>query len=183
MALEETPLSLIGATVASRGPDPLGILERLLRSHGGLERRRCHFIELSHTSKEYKYILGSRWYRLSQLQSDFLCDILYSYPKDLETIDIPWDDHSEVERRVKELVLGLTENDLVASPNDEARSTDESASTSNDEESLDNKAWAAFAESEEYGFGSKGYEDSEDDRHEGADGGNEFSVARHGTRE
>lgn len=200
MALEETPLSLMGVTAVSPGRGPLGILVNWLRFHGGLERRRCHFIKLLflyeghkflyeenkrilrdlRSSKDDKQILEDRWYRLSQPQSDCLCNILhsYAYAECFISFTVPGRDD-----RFDELILSLTENDLVASTDHEVRSIDESASTNNDDDSLKNETEDGSAENEEDGFGSTGYEDSQDSGDEGADGGNESSVARYGTRE
>lgn len=174
MALEETPLSLIRVSVASRGPNPLRILNDMLRSHGGLERRRGHFIRIEpelwgSLPEEYNHLLRQRWYRLSQTQSDCLCDILHSNSIHYNSFWIQPNVHPENGRRIKEVLLGLTESDLVVSPDDRARSIDKSASTNSDGKSSEDEVGDGFAERHEDDFGGTIYEDKEDISNEGAD--------------
>ncbi|MCJ1456585.1 hypothetical protein MMC28_006947 [Mycoblastus sanguinarius] len=156
VALEETPLSFMEVAHSSRGVDPLGILDNVLRSHGGVETRRCHFVHvedygLTPTSEQHHpHLLPDRWYRLSPLQSDYLCDIMHSYPKDFcHPVSFPDHTNPEILRRIDELLSGLTEDDLVASPDGKAQSSDKNASLASDEQSSEEEAKILFAESEE----------------------------------
>ena len=82
--LEETPLSSQNTMLHfSLGPSAVSTsyfeLPKVLRSHGGIERRRCHFIRfesIQPEAKGYGHISEESRYFLSQDQSDSLCKIL-----------------------------------------------------------------------------------------------------------
>lgn len=164
--LEEKPLSFIEVAQPSRGPDPLGMLNNMLWSHGGIEGRRCHFVclreEYRASSANYHHLLLDRWYRPSPPQSDCLCDLMQSYPIDF-FYDLPSSDNTDPEllRRLEEFLLSLTENDLVPSRDGKPRFSVETASSSGDAGSPADEADVSFAGSEEDDGWTTDYEDNE----------------------
>ena len=120
IALEETPLSLVESFVTSSGLHPLDVLSDMLRSCGGLTRRRCHLVsfwDIKPQAEEYHHILEGRWYCLSKDLSDCLCEILRWHQRYSDYLGFVVQVDREMQRRIDELVLHVTESDLVEIPN------------------------------------------------------------------
>lgn len=156
VALEDTPLSFIEFSHPSRSSDPLGVLEDMLRSHDGVKRRRCHFIRLHQGGdnrwfSEHDHLLPDHWYRLPPPQSECLGDILHSYP---EYFFNPFTSlnqtHTDIiARRIEEIILSLTDYDLLPPPNLEVKSSKENVSLSSDGKNSKKEADFVFAEHKE----------------------------------
>ncbi len=127
--LEETPLSLLDtmlhytldpSTVSSRNFE----LPKLLRSYGGIERRRCNFIRFMNTqlsAKGFEHISEDSRYCLSQRQSDSLCKILQTnfdrYLHDGgESFNVKFRLHQGLLEDFMNLVATLTDADIFNGP-------------------------------------------------------------------
>lgn len=128
IALEETPLSLVESSATSSGLHPLDVFSDMLRSAGGLTRRRCHLVRFwnyTPQAEEANHILKGRWYCLSKSLSDCLCEILRSHQRSSDLMGLIVQDDPEMQRRINEIVLHVTESDLVETPHARPSSTDD----------------------------------------------------------
>ena len=145
IAMEETPLSLLEESRISNR-DSLG---EVLRSYGGLSRRRCHFIRFfgdTHVTGMSEPISKDEWYRLSKRQSDRLCELQQSYPKDHDFAHNAPSMDPELERYIRDIMQSLTDSAIAKRPIAEPRSNwDEVESLKTDED-------IAKSEIEEDGF-------------------------------
>ena len=144
IALEETPLSHVESFVTSSRLHPLDVLTDMLRSSGGLTRRRCHLIRfwnIKPQTEEYNHILEGRWYCLSKGLSDRLCEILRWHLRCSDLLGLVDQFDPEIQRRINEIVLhvteSVTESDLVEIPNARPSSTDDEAERTETDDEAD----------------------------------------------
>ena len=137
IALEETPLSLVESYVTSSGLHPLDVFNDMVRSSGGISRRRCHLVRfwgIKPQAELYNNILEGRWYRLSKGPPDYLCESIYRHQRYSDIMGFLHD--QEVERPILELVLQVTESDMVEIPGPRPSSTDDDAGKSETDENI-----------------------------------------------